>query len=149
VSRLAAEAPAWQTWLPTLIGVVIVAAGGLVGNVWVKRLNRRVDDATADKSMSESRKASAETVSVEVATARGLIAEIQAMMDRQKAEFSAKTAEQTEQIKSLAERMSANEEQQRALRAAFASHETWDRDAVAALRTGQPDWPDPPPVVFD
>lgn len=141
--------PVWQTWLPSLIGAVVVAVITTVGTIVIQRMKRRLDDATTDKTTAEGRKAQAETVSIEVATARSLIAEVRAMMAEQKADYAAHLSEQDERIKALTERMSAGEEQQRALRAAFSAHETWDRDAVAALRTAQPDWPDPPPVTFD
>jgi muconolactone delta-isomerase/predicted outer membrane lipoprotein len=144
-----AVAPVWQAWLPTLLGVLVTAAGGIVGTVWVKRMNRRLDDATAAKTTAESRKADAETVSLEVATARSLISEIKAMMADQRAEFSARDSERAGQIKELVTQTSENREQLRALRASFASHSTWDADAVAALRQHLPSFPDPPPVNFD
>jgi hypothetical protein len=150
VSWWAAEAatPGWQTWAPTLIGVLVTAVGGIAGTVWVKRLNQRVDDATAAKTAAESRKADAETVSLEVATARSLIAEIKSLMADQRSEYLARDAEKTEQIKELGAQFAENREQLRAIRTAIASHEMWDRDAVAALRQTLPGFPDPPPVNF-
>lgn len=141
--------PAWQTWLPTFAGVLITACGAIIAAVWVKRMNRRLDDATTARTHAESRKADAETASLEVATARSLISEIKSMMSDQRAEFSAKDAERSEQLKALTEQTAENREQLRAIRSAFASHAMWDADAVAALRQHLPSFPDPPPVDFD
>jgi hypothetical protein len=143
------NSPGWASWLPTLIGVIITAAGGIVGTVWVKRLNRRLDDATAAKTVAESRKADAETISLEVATARGLISDVKQMLNDQRAEFLVRDSQRIEQIKELTTQVGENREQLRALRASFASHSTWDGDAVAALRQHLPSFPDPPPVNFD
>jgi muconolactone delta-isomerase len=86
---------------------------------------------------------------VEVATARGLIAEIKSMMADQRAEFIERDTRREEQLKELGAQVGENREQLRAVRSAFASHSTWDADAVAALRQHLPTFPDPPPVTFD
>ncbi len=149
-------APVWQTWLPAIIAAVITAAGAAGGTVWVKRMNRRLDDATTNKTVAESRKAEAETTSIEVSTARSLITEIKDLMAQQKvefaeqkAEFAARDAERSEQIKALTGQVSDNREQLRAVQNAISAHEMWDRDAVAALRQNIPGFPDPPPVNVD
>ena len=49
-----ASPPAWQTWLPTLIGVVLAAVVTAVGTIVVKRLNRRLDEATTVKTETRS-----------------------------------------------------------------------------------------------
>jgi hypothetical protein len=141
--------PVWQTWLPTVLGAIIAALIAAGATVVVKRMSRRLDEATTSKTVAESRKAEAETVSVEVATARSLIAEIKAMMSEQRAEFVERDTRREEQLKELTTQVGENREQLRAVRAAFAAHSTWDGDAVAALRQHLPSFPDPPPVTFD
>lgn len=141
--------PAWQMWLPTVIGAIVAALIAAGATVVVKRMSRRLDEATTSKTVAESRKAEAETVSVEVATARSLIAEIKAMMADQRAEFIQRDTQRAEQLKELTSQVGENREQLRAVRSAFASHAMWDGDAVAALRQHLPSFPDPPPVHFD
>lgn len=139
----------WQPWL-TAVTAVSVPALALVGTVWAKRLSRRQDTAQA-------RKTEAEAVSVEVATAQGLLKTVQewseTRLKEQKTDYESRISnlrsEHDERLKAVMERLAILDEQQRALRAAFAAHEMWDRDAVAALRTTHADWPDPPAIRFD
>ncbi len=155
-----AAAPVWQTLRPAISAAVIAAVGAVGGTVWVKRMNKRLDDATTTKTVAESRKAEAETTSIEVTTARGLLGELKAMLAEQKADFieretaqrqewMARDVEKAEQIKELQAQSAENREQLRAVRTAFASHSTWDNDAVAALRQHLPGFPDPPAVTFE
>lgn len=157
MTLLAADAPAWQTWLPTLIGVLVTACGAVIAAVWVKRMNRRLDDASADKAEAEGRKAAAEAVSVEVATARSLIAEIRAMMDGQREAYEGQLA--IARAQSEAQVQSVRAQHQADMRAltgrltgiekAVARHREWDDQAAAVLRTVDPAFPSPPPVDFD
>ncbi|MGX6605677.1 hypothetical protein ACWKSP_26615 [Micromonosporaceae bacterium Da 78-11] len=156
--------PVWQTWLPTLLGILITAAGGVAGTVWVKRLSRRVDEATASKTESESRKADAETVSIEVSTARGLITDIKSMMSDQRTNYESQIdmlrGQSEAQIQSvrvqhqadmgaLTRRLTGLESRQQSLRSAFVQHGEWDRQATDVLKQVDPDFPAPPPVNFD
>jgi hypothetical protein len=158
---LAGDAPAvspfWQTWLPTFIVGILTAVCGVVGTIVVKHMNRRLDDATTDKTQSESRKVEAEAESTQVTTARGLVAEIRAMMVDQRqtyegqltmaresstAQIEAVRLQHQSDMKSMKDRMSGIE-------AAFTRHREWDDQATAVLRQTQGDFPDPPPVHFD
>ncbi len=160
----ASAAPVWQTWVPTLLGVLITAAGGIAGTVWVKRLSRRVDEATANKTESESRKADAETVSIEVSTARGLITDIKSMMADQRTNYETQIdmlrGQSEAQIQSvrvqhqadmgaLTRRLTGLETRQQSLRSAFVAHRDWDRQATDVLKQVDPDFPAPPPIDFD
>ncbi|GAA0494672.1 hypothetical protein Ade02nite_19930 [Paractinoplanes deccanensis] len=148
-----AAPPAWQTWLPAVLGTVIAAAIGAAATVVVARMKRRLDEATTAKTVAESRKAEAETVSVEVATARSLIAEIKAMMADQRADYESRLTEvrvrHEGDVKALTERVSGVEDRERQLRAAIGAHSMWDSTAVAALRATNPDFPEPPPINLD
>ncbi|WP_431881806.1 hypothetical protein [Micromonospora chalcea] len=131
------------------LAVVLAAIVGGIVSVVVRRQNKAVDEATVHKAVAESRKAAAETTAIEVTIARGLLDEVRGMLDTQRAHYESRLGDLTGQLKGLNERVSSNEEQQRKLRAAFASHATWDGDAIAALRSAHPDWPDPPPIDLD
>lgn len=157
----AGEAPAgpptWQTWLPALIAAALAAVVTAVGTVVVKRMNRRLDEATTVKTEAETKKAAAETVSIEVATARGLLADVKAVMVEQREAYEQQIAmargQQEAQIQSvrvqheadmrgLAARLSGIEK-------SWAEHRAWDVAATEVLRQSNPDFPDPPPVTFD
>ena len=141
-----ATPPAWQTWLPTLIGVIVAAVVGAVGTIAVKRMNRRLDEATTVKTEAEGGKARAETVSIEVATARGLITEIREMMTEQRAGYetqvqSLRTQHQAD-MKGVVDRLSGLEQ-------AISRHREWDIAATEILRTVRADFEAPPPLTFD
>lgn len=144
VARAAASAAPWTDAAIIAAPAAVVLAAAVSGVVtWlVRRQSRPVDSATA-------RKTDAETVSIEVATARALLEEVRGMLDHQRAHYERLMAGMQGEMKGLTERVAGSEEQMRALRSAFAAHSTWDADAVAALRTAQPDWPDPPPINLD
>ncbi len=138
--------PAWQTWLPALIGVMVTAVLGAVGTIAVKRMNRRLDEATTVKTEAETGKARAETVSIEVATARSLLAEVREMMVEQRAGYetqvqSLRTQHQAD-MKNVVDRLSG-------LESAIARHREWDVAATAVLRTVNASFEDPPPLTFD
>ena len=156
-------APVWQTWVPALLGVLITAFGGIVGTVWVKRLSHRVDEATAVKTESESRKADAETASIEVSTARGLIADIKTMMQDQRSNYESQIGmlrgQSEAQIQSvvarhqadmgdLTHRLTGLETKMSALRGALLRHRDWDRQATDVLQQVNPKFPQPPPIDF-
>jgi hypothetical protein len=137
--------PAWQTWLPALIGVVIAAVVGAVGTVAVKRMNRRLDEATAVKTEAETGKARAETVSIEVATARALLSEVREMMVEQRAGYetqvqSLRTQHQAD-MRQLADRLGGIEK-------AVAIHREWDLAATAILQQVSPEFQPPPPFAL-
>lgn len=174
IALLAADAAAasgWQQWLPTILGAVVTTVGGGIFAVWVQRMRRRLDeasaraqDATADKSAAESHKARAETAQVVVATAHDLIVEIKAMMADQRTNYEAKIAEQAERSeKSLSDAMARHDEDMRRvlqrvtsvesreqqLRTNLRRHLPWDEQAVAILRKMDPGFPDPPVIDLD
>lgn len=149
--------PFWQVWLPTFIVGVVTAVCGVVGTVLVKRMNRRLDDATTVKTESEADKARAETESTQVTTARGLVAEIRAMMvdqretyegqikilqDQSSAQIESVRIQHQADMRSMTDRMSGIE-------SAFRRHAEWDDRATAMLRQSHGEFPDPPPVSFD
>jgi hypothetical protein len=141
-----ASPPAWQTWLPAVIAAVVVAVLGAMGTVAVKRMNRRLDDATTDKTKAESRKAAAETVSIEVATARALLSDVKDMMLEQRQHYeheveSVRTQHQRD-MRALTDRLGGIER-------AVSAHRDWDVAATEILRTVSPDFRDPPPLTFD
>lgn len=140
-SRLAEQdAPSWlNPALLTFVGTVLTAVLAGVGAWLVRRQGKKVDEASV-------RKTAAETTSIEVATARALIEEVRGMLDSQRAHYERLMAGMQGELKGLTERVASNEEQQRVLRSAFSAHKTWDDDATAALRTFQPDWPEPPRI---
>ncbi|RKN38246.1 hypothetical protein [Micromonospora endolithica] len=140
----------WSQWLPSIILAVIAAGGGIVGTVWVKRLNRSVDRALARKSTSESKKAEAETVSLEVATARNLIEEIEKMMARQRLSYESRmgelSARHDRDLHEVNDRIRLLERRERELRDAWNMHAPWDALTVVRVRESDPTWPDPPPI---
>lgn len=148
-----ATPPSWQTWLPALIGAIVVAVITTVGTIVVKRLNRRLDEATTikthaetGKAAAETRKADAETVSIEVATARALLTEVRELMVEQRAGYetqvqSLRTQHQAD-MRMMADRLGGIEK-------AVSAHREWDVAASAILRTVSGEFPDPPPLTFD
>ncbi|WP_250029830.1 hypothetical protein [Paractinoplanes maris] len=120
-------------------------------------MNRRLDDATTVKTHSESDKARAETESTQVTTARGLVAEIRAMMVDQRETYEGqiqamqeKSSAQIESVRIQHQSdMRAMTERMAGIEGAFRRHSEWDDRATAALRQTQHDFPDPPPVKFD
>lgn len=138
--------PTWQTWLPALIAAALAAVVTAVGAIVVKRMQRRLDEATAVKTEAETGKARAETVSIEVATARGLLAEVREMMVEQRAGYetqvqSLRTQHQAD-MRVFADRLGGIEK-------AIATHREWDVAATEILRQVSPEFRDPPPLTFD
>ena len=141
-----AGAPAWQTWLPTVIAAVLVAVIGTVGTIVVQRMKRRLDEATTVKTEAETGKARAETVSIEVATARALLAEVREMMTEQRAGYetqvqSLRTQHQAD-MRQVTDRLAGIEK-------TVAVHRQWDLAATEILRTVSPDFQPPPPLDFE
>jgi hypothetical protein len=146
----------WPILLPallTLVGVVITVGGAL----WVKRLSRRLENAQANKTDSESRKAEAEAESTQVTTARGLVAEIRSMMVDQRETYEGQIRMlqergnaqiETVQVQHSAD-MKAMTDRLCGIEASFRRHRDWDVHATALLRQSDPSFPDPPPVHFD
>lgn len=138
--------PAWQTWLPALIAAVIVAVITTVGTIAVKRMNRRLDDATTVKTETETKRAAAETVSIEVATARGLLADVKTMMVEQREHY----AGQVESVRNQHQHdMKALQDRLGGIESAIATHRDWDVAATQILRQVSPEFRDPPPLTFD
>lgn len=141
-----ATPPAWQTWLPALIGVLGAAVVAAVGAVVVQRMKKRLDEATTVKTEAETGKARAETVSIEVATARGLLADVKAMMVEQREHYEQQVdtvrSQHQRDMKVLADRLAGIED-------AVTAHREWDVAATQILRQVQPDFRDPPPLTFD
>lgn len=132
------------TWVQVAaIGTpLLVAALGLVGTVWLKMLSRSTEDAAA-------RKVHAEAVSIEVATARGLVDEVVAMMAHQRTDYEARLTATRNELAAVAERIRVTEERQQAFMSAVAAHTPWDEAAWRALQALHPAYPPPPPLSFD
>lgn len=127
--------------LITSAGVIAVGAIGGIVNYLIKRQGRGVDDATA-------RKTEAETVAVEVKTARELLADVKSYftdrLTEQAADHARETAELNRRIDDLSKRVLSVETASQALRAAWDIHRAWDVRAYEALRITHPDYPPPP-----
>lgn len=121
---------------------LLVAAFGVIGAVWVKRLSRVGEAALA-------RKANAETISIEVNTARGLVDECKLMMAHQRTDYEARLTATRSELAQLAERTRATETRQQTFLIAVAAHAPWDQAVYAAVRSYQPEFPPPPPLHFD
>lgn len=156
-AEAATTAPSWQTWLPALIAAALAAVVTTVGTVAVKRMGRRLDQATAVKTEAETGKARAETVSIEVATARALLADVKDMLVDQRQQYESQIAmlqgQQEAQIQSVRVQhqadMRSTAERLSGLEKAVAVHREWDVAATAILRQVNPDFQDPPPLLFD
>ena len=129
------------------VATVLAAVIGAYSAIKVRAANKRVDEATV-------RRSDAEAATFEVKIARDLLADVQTWSEKRLAEvrtdYETRIAHLRERHGEEIERLQAGQneltEQFAALRAAFASHETWDSDAVAVLRTVQPHYPSPPPI---
>lgn len=131
--------------------VALITASGLFAsgaiaalvNWLIKRQGKSIDDATA-------RKTEAETVAVEVRTARELLADVKTYFSERLAEQAAnhqrETAELNRRIDDLSQRVQTVETASRALRHAWTLHQAWDVRAYETLRTSHPDFPPPPAV---
>jgi hypothetical protein len=119
---------------PIALGAITV-----IGTVWAKRMSKRTEDAGA-------RKLHAEATQIEVATARGLVAEVKELMANQRADYEARLAATRAELASISERLKVQELRSQVLVAALAAHGPWDEAAYAALRTTTPGYPSPPPL---
>lgn len=136
----------WMAAAATIVAAII----GMFSAIKVRNANKRVDEATA-------RKSDAEAASFEVKTARDLLQDVQQWSEKRLVEvrsdyeqrITALRERHDSELKTLQEGQADLTEQFRALRAAFAAHETWDADAVALLRTIQPQYPAPPAIHID
>lgn len=112
---------------------VLVAAmlgsGGL-GAVGVKYLGRNVDNANAEATRAEGRRADVDNL-------RAIIAEVR--------ESEARKAER---IDSLETRLTKLEERERHMLTRAAVHEAWDQLSFSALLTMNPQHPPPPPLAL-
>jgi len=129
--------------------VALITASGLFAsgaiaalvNWLIRRQGRGIDDATA-------RKTEAETVAVEVKTARELLADVKTYFTERLAEQAANHARETGDLRAriddLSERMRSVEHASQALRVAWAVHRAWDLKAYEALQADHPDFPPPP-----
>lgn len=128
----------WATGV-TVGTPIAVAALGIIGAIWGKRLSRRTEDATA-------RKTYAEASSIEVQTARGLVEDVKKLMLDQRAEYESRLTATRTELGALTDRVKVFEVRQQVLLAMLAAHAPWDEAALAALRSNTPAWPPPPPL---
>lgn len=150
-------APVWQTWLPALIAAALAAVVTAMGTVAVKRMGRRLDEATTVKTEAETGKARAETVSIEVATARALLSDVKDMLVDQRQQYETQIAmlqgQQEALIQSVRVRHDADmrsmQDRLGGIETAWAAHREWDVAATQILRQVEPDFRDPPPLTFD
>lgn len=121
-----------------LIAVVLPAllGGGALGAVLVKRMNRNVDNATADNLEAQAAHTARQAAASEVAVIREVLAEVRENDAR-------KTAELAE----LRERIEKLEERERHMLTRAAVHEAWDQMAFAMLLSMNPQHPPPPPIL--
>lgn len=109
-------------------------------------MNKRLDEATTVKTSAEGRKAAAETVSIEVATARGLLADVKEMMLEQRHHYEGQVQSVRDQHQ---KDMRAMQDRLGGIELAVSQHREWDVAASQILRQTQPDFRDPPPLTFD
>lgn len=131
----------YTTWI-TVATPITVAVLGTVGTIWVKRLSKRQDQAAV-------RKTNAEAESIEVKTARDLVADIKQMMADQRVEYESKLATTRSELSNVADRQRIVELKQSMLLAALAAHAPWDEAAWATLKAKHPEYPPPPPIDSD
>lgn len=131
-------------YLP-LIAAAVVAVVGLVGTILARRLRSPTDHAVVGKTHAERRY-------VEVETARNLLADVHALLDRRTDEYERHLGEERDRAMKdeavLRQRIADMEARERAFFAAFAGHMSWDRAATAALHTIHPGFPEPPPITL-
>jgi uncharacterized protein (DUF3084 family) len=139
--------------LLALIGVIVAAAIGAAATVWVKRLNKPVDDATTVKTLVEAEKARVDVHGREVEIARGLLDEIRKELERVRSDQERARAEQErmreendKRHRELAEELNQMRDEHRQLRHDLDDHIPWDRAAHQILRETRPDFPSPPPI---
>ena len=113
-----------------------LAGGGWVGSVVVKRLNKPVDDATAEKIKAEAREAAARTAASEVDTMREVLAEV-----RQE------KAATEQRLRHVEERLARLEERERHALTRAAVHEAWDQLAFNFIANRDQTFPPPPPLT--
>lgn len=154
--------------LITLAGVLATAIGGATATVWVKRLNRPVDDATVDHTKIQADKVRVDIHGREVEIARSLLDEIRKELERVRADqdrdrlaMERRLAEQAEMAERRHQEMISDAKRQHDQLAAeldkvrtsqdqlvrrMDEHAPWDRAAAELLRRHDPDFPDPPPL---
>lgn len=159
LALLAAE-PAPGIWgqpvvlsLLALAGVIIAAAIGAIGTIYVKRLNRPVDDATTAKTLAEAEKARVDVHGREVEIARGLLDDIRKELERVRADQDRARAEQErmreeneKRHRELFDELAQVRGQQQRMQAQLDEHIPWDRAALERARQSDPDFPDYPPL---
>lgn len=114
-----------MTWAEILL-TALGSAG--ISAVLVKFLNRRVDNATADKIKEEAREVAVGTTKAELEILRQVIADVRA-------------SERT-----LRERVDKLEERERHMLTRAAVHEAWDQLAFGFIAGHDASFPPPPPL---
>jgi hypothetical protein len=153
--------------LLALLGVCITAFLGALATIYVKRLNRSVDEATVAKTLAETEKARVEVARThvevdktrvdahgrEVEIARGLLEEIRTELERVRQDQQ-RTREEQDRMREendkrhreLADELSRVRGSQDHLQRQLDQHIPWDREAREKLREHIPDFPEPPPL---
>lgn len=114
-----------MTW-PEVLLTALGSAG--LSAVLVKILNRRIDNATADKIKEEAREVAVGTAKAELEILRQVIADVRA----------------SERV--LRERVDKLEERERHMLTRAAVHEAWDQMALAFIVSHDASFPPPPPL---
>ena len=116
-------------------------------------LKRRIDRATADKTLAEARvqeateyKTRQETAGLVVDHASRLINEFRAYQSEKDTLAAERLSAAEARGRSVEERMSRMEESFSRLRAVLATHGVWDTAALVELRHTHKDYPEPPPL---
>lgn len=151
-----------------LVGVLAGAAGTAYAAIRVKKLNRPLDDATAQRTQIEADKVRVDIYGREVEIARSLLDEIRKELDRVRADqerdrraMEQRLAEQAQMAErrhlemieqaekrhdELAGELDKVREQQELMKRRMDEHVPWDMAAAEALRQHDPAFPDPPPL---
>ncbi len=129
--------------LATLVGGIAVAIIGLISGILVKRTR-------APGDTEQIKVAQQEVANKVVVTAAALIDEIREQQQAQKADYESRIVElrakHDAEIGALNGRITSMEDRHTRMLAALLAHAPWDSTAWEKLRTGDPEWPPPPPL---
>jgi uncharacterized membrane protein len=178
LNMLAADAGSSGIWgQPVLLaligmaGILITAVGTTYATIRVKKLNRPVDEASAEHTQVQADKVRVDIHGREVEIARSLLDEIRKELERVRAdqerdrqatekrlaeqaamaelrhqEAAERAEKRYEQMCSELETVKARQNQ---LRQRMNAHAPWDVAAAELLRRQDPNFPDPPPLHED
>jgi hypothetical protein len=138
-----------------LIGAVF--AGGGLWNVFIKRMSKPVDDATAAKIVAEAKVTATEASAGDIQNLRNIIVEVRqsaadaaaaSVAREERAYASAREVEArlSEKIEALMERIGKLEERERHALTRAAVHEAWDQLALQFVLQHDKNFPPPPPL---